>query len=59
MRRIMMIVSAILLGSLATAAQSNQATDVPTHAAFHYDANYGNDRAEIENLCARYFIAYR
>jgi uncharacterized protein (TIGR02246 family) len=53
----MMIVSAILLGSLATAAQSNQATDVPTHAAFNYGANYANDRAEIENLCARYFIA--
>ena len=58
MRRIMTIASAILLGSLATAAQSNQASDVPTHAAFNYDANYANDRAEIENLCARYFIAY-
>ncbi len=58
MQRIMAIVSAILLGSLATAAQSNQTPDVPTHAPFHYDANYGNDRAEIENLCARYFIAY-
>jgi uncharacterized protein (TIGR02246 family) len=57
MRRIMTIVSAILLGSLALAAQSNQAADVPTHAAFNYDANYANDRAEIENLCARYFIA--
>ena len=57
MRRIMMIVSAILLGSLATAAQSNQASDVPTHAAFNYDANYANDRAEIENLSARYMIA--
>ena len=57
MRRIIMMVSAILLGSLVTAAQSNQGTDVPTHAALNYDANYANDRAEIENLCARYFIA--
>jgi ketosteroid isomerase-like protein len=53
----MTIVSAILLGSLATAAQTNQASDVPTHAAFNYDANYANDRAEIENLSARYMIA--